>query len=257
MGVPTPGGSQTVDRALEVLRQIVIEGEPLLLEELARRTQLSRSITFRLVRSLENAGYIQRDPRQGGYTVAATFLSMSVMTASRISVSRVVRPAMEAIVAEYGETVSFHIRGGAQRVCVDVAEGSHGVRRVIPVGETLPLFVGETGRVLLSDLPEAELRGFIEAAQATGLDPVQLRADLHRVREDGYIIGVGMRTPGVGSISVPVYGPAGIVGAMTVSGPVERWSPDAMSAAVPTVLNAVAAVIEGLGYQVDRTEHPV
>jgi DNA-binding IclR family transcriptional regulator len=242
------GGAQTVDRALEVLTQIVLADEPILLEDLAQRIGLSRSVIYRLVRSLENAEYIRRDARQGGYTVGATFLSMSVLTASRVSVSRAVRPSMEAIVTRFGETVSFHIRGGAQRVCIDVVEGVHAIRRVIPIGETLPLFVGETGRVLLSDLPKPELQTFLSAAEATGMDTALLRKDIERVRRQGYIIGVGIRTAGVGSISVPVYGPGGILGAMTISGPADRWSTDVMQAAVPHILKEIRPVMEELDY---------
>lgn len=237
-----------MDRALEVLRLIVLSAEPVLLDELAARVGLSRSIAYRLVRSLENAGYIRRDPRQGGYIVAATFIAMSVQTASRIGVNRALRPAMDAIVTKYGETVSFHIRGGAQRVCVEVAEGTHAIRRVVPIGETHPLYAGETGRVLLSELPTGELDMFVSAAAQDGLDADAIRRDVAQVRRAGYIIGVGMRTPGVGSISTAIFGPAGLAGAMTVSGPADRWSPAVMRSAVPFILDCVRPIMDALGH---------
>jgi DNA-binding IclR family transcriptional regulator len=234
------GGSQTVDRALEVLRQVVLSKDSLLLDDLAARVDLNRSVTYRLVRSLENAGFISRDPRQGGYTIGAAFLSMSVLTASRINIGRAVRPAMEAIVGEFGETVSFHVRNGDQRVCVDVVEGTHDIRRVISVGETLPLYAGETGRVLLSELPDNEMLGYLRDAADAGLDAQTLREEVERIRNQHYLIGVGLRTSGVGSISVPIQGPAGLLGAMTISGPDYRWNQAAMEAALPTILNILA-----------------
>lgn len=243
------GGAQTVDRALDVLSTIVLEGKPLLLEDLAARAGLSRSVTYRLVRSLENAGYIRRDPQVGGYTIGAKFLSMSILTSSRIDLRRAARAAMEAVVALHGETVSLHVRSGDQRVCVDTVEGVHAIRRVIPVGETLPLFAGETGRVLLSELSPPEVAPFIDAAEKAGLDVGRLRSDLLRIREQGYFIGIGERTPDVGSISLPIYGSVGVLGALTVSGPASRWSRSAMKAALPSIFEIVRGVSVGLGGQ--------
>jgi DNA-binding IclR family transcriptional regulator len=241
------GGSQTVDRALVVLKIVASEGRPVSLEEVASRSGLHKSIVYRLLRSLENAGFIGRDAAVGGYTVAATFLSLSVAAASRIDIRGRARPMMEEIVSRHGETVSLHVRSGDLRVCVDVVEGSHAVRRAVPIGETLPLFAGETGRVLMSELPEAELNVLLTAAAKSDLDPVRIKSDVVRTKQQGYFIGVGVRTPDVGSISVPIYGSVGVLGAVTISGPANRWNRAAMRAALPSILLSVEVVVKALG----------
>jgi len=241
------GGAQTVDRALVVLRVIATEPHPVSLDEVATRAGLHKSVAYRLVRSLENAGFIRRDPPAGGYEIAATFLSLSVLAVSRIDLRRHARSAMEQIVARHGETASLHIRSGDQRVCVDVVEGVHPIRRVVPIGETLPLFAGETGRVLMSELPQRDLLTQLQAAAATGLDPDKLRNDVVRTRQQGYFIGIGERTPGVGSLSAPIYGSVGILGALTISGPASRWTRQAMKAALPSILACLQPVATALG----------
>jgi DNA-binding IclR family transcriptional regulator len=247
------GGSQTVDRALVVLRIVASEGRPVSLEDVVSRSGLHKSIAYRLLRSLENSGFIGRDPIVGGYTVAATFLSLSVLAVSRIDIRGRARPMMEDIVSRFGETVSLHIRSGDLRVCVDVVEGSHPVRRVVPVGETLPLFAGETGRVLMSELSGAELALPMAAAAKAGLDPERIRADVIRTRQQGYFIGIGVRTPDVGSVSVPIYGSVGILGALTISGPASRWNRAAMKAALPVILAGVETVSTALGASLPLT----
>jgi DNA-binding IclR family transcriptional regulator len=241
------GGAQTVDRALVVLRVVAAEARPVSLDEISAQAGLHKSVTYRLVRSLENAGFIGRDPLVGGYAIAATFLSLSVQAVSRIDLRRHARPAMEAIVAQHGETASLHIRSGAQRVCVESIEGVHAIRRVIPIGETLPLYAGETGRVLMSELTPAELGPLFAAATAAGFDARRLQDDLIRARQQGYFIGIGVRTPDVGSLSLPIYGSVGILGALTISGPASRWNKSAMKAALPAVLAVVQPVTAALG----------
>jgi DNA-binding IclR family transcriptional regulator len=241
------GGSQTVDRALIVLKIVALENGPVSLEEVVERSGLHKSIAYRLLRSLENAGFIGRDPVVGGYTLAATFLSLSVLAVSRMDLRGRARPMMEEIRTRHRETVSLHVRSGDLRVCVDVIEGLHAIRRAVPIGETLPLFAGETGRTLMSELPEAELAPLLAAAAKAKQDPRRIHADIVRAREQGYFIGIGVRTPDVGSVSVPIYGSVGILGAVTISGPASRWNRAAMKAALPSILSSVAAVSNTLG----------
>jgi DNA-binding IclR family transcriptional regulator len=228
-------GAQTVDRALLVLRRIVDSETPVLLEELAAELRLHTSIVYRAVRSLIAAGFVRREAT-GGYCVGTGLLSMSVALASRIDVRTAIRPVMQAVVAEFGETVSLHIRSGDKRVCVETVDGTHAVRRVIPVGDTLPLYAGETGRVFLSTLPPAELVGFVDAAVAAGLDGARLERDLVGIRKKGYFIGIGERTKDVGAISVALWRPSTMLAVMTVSGPASRWSRAAMEAASGRIL---------------------
>ncbi|MBI2741238.1 MAG: IclR family transcriptional regulator [Rhodospirillales bacterium] len=218
-----------------MLRHIVDRGTPVPLEELASDLGLHTSIVYRAVRSLVAAGFIQREPT-GGYCVGTGLLSMSVALASRIDIRTAVRPVMQAVVAEFGETASLHIRSGDKRVCVETVDGTHAVRRVIPVGETLPLYAGETGRVFLSTLPPAEVAEFVDAAIAAGLDGARLERDLVAVRKKGYFIGIGERTKDVGAISVALWGPSAMLAVMTVSGPATRWSRAAMEAASGRIL---------------------
>jgi DNA-binding IclR family transcriptional regulator len=240
-------GAQTVDRALEALSLVVTEGRLLSLDDITGRLGISKSATYRLLRSLEAAGYVARDPDAGGYGLASHFLSLSVIAASRINVRRAARPAMERIVSQFGETASLHIRSLERRVCVDVVEGTHPVRRVIPIGENHPLYAGETGRALMSGLAESELREVLRAAVAAGMDVQQIRNDLLRIREEGYFIGIGVRTPGVGSLSLPIQGAMGIAGALTISGPANRWTAAAMRRAVLSIRAEVQAISLAIG----------
>jgi DNA-binding IclR family transcriptional regulator len=240
-------GAQTVDRALEALALIVSEGRLLSLDDIMVRLRISKSATYRLLRSLESAGLIARDRSAGGYGIGARFLSLSVIAANRIDVRGAARPAMERIVSHFGETASLHVRNGDRRVCVEVVEGLHAVRRVVPVGETLPLYAGETGRALMSGISESELANILQAAAAAGLDPRRIQSDLPRIREQGYYIGIGLRTAGVGSISAPIYGALGVAGALTVSGPANRWNTAAMRASAPFIVREMQNVSRSLG----------
>jgi len=246
-------GSQTVDRALEALSLIVTEGRLLSLEDVTAHLGTSKSATYRLLRSLEAAGFIARDRNASGYGPASRFLSLSVIAVSRIDVRRAARPGMERIVSRFGETASLHVRSSDRRVCVEVVEGTHPVRRVIPIGENHPLYAGETGRALMSGLAEVELVEILQAAADAGLDGRRIRDDLVRTREAGFFIGIGVRTPGVGSISLPIKGAMGLAGALTISGPANRWTMSAMRRAAPFILAEVQGISKAIGATPEST----
>jgi DNA-binding IclR family transcriptional regulator len=241
------GGSQTVDRALAVLRIVATESRPIALEDVAARSGLHKSIAYRLLRSFENAGFIGRIPGVGGYTVAATLLSLSVLAVARMDMRLHARSMMEDIVARYGENASLHLRSGNLQVCVDVVDGTHAVRRAVPVGITLPVFAGETGRALLCELPDDELESVLADAKEAGMNADRTRADIMLTRKQGFFVGIGLQTPDEGSISIPIHGSAGILGAVTVSGPADRWNRTAMTAAAPVILSRVRTVSAILG----------
>lgn len=240
------GGSQTVDRALAVLGAVVMREGPVPLDQVASLVGLHRSVVYRLLRSLEAAGYMLRDAVAGGYSAGPVLLSMSVSIANRIDVRSVVRPAMERIVREFGETASLHLRSGNQRVCIEVVDGTHPVRRMVPIGEAHPLHAGETGRALLSGMTSAELELVMATAANAGVDSDQLLADIEHVRAKGWFVGLGTRTPDVGSISIPIRGLDGALHALTVSGPASRWGDDNIMAALPKIEEILRPVKEQL-----------
>ncbi|MBP5980785.1 MAG: IclR family transcriptional regulator [Halomonas sp.] len=230
------GGSQTVDRALTVLNVIVDAEESVSLERVSAVAELHRSIVYRLLRSLESAGYVARQEEGGGYRVGPRLVAMSVSVARRFDLGSILRPVMQELVERFGETVSLHMLSGHRRVCVDVAEGTHPVRRVIPIGENHPAFAGETGRALLACLSPKELAPQLEYALEQGVDVNALQRDIERTRQDGFFIGVGTRTPGVGSVSIPLAGFDGTFNALTISGPADRWSRESMQSAIPVIM---------------------
>lgn len=65
-------GSQTVDRALAVLTLLVEAKGSITLDRLTAMAGMHRSNVYRLLRSLEGAGFVTRDGEAGGYNVGPT-----------------------------------------------------------------------------------------------------------------------------------------------------------------------------------------
>lgn len=187
-------GVGVLDKALALLD--AVEGGARTLAELVATTGQSRATAHRLAGALVAHGLLRRDG-EGRYLPGLRLISLGRAASAELPLSAVAQPALERLREATGESVQLYVRDGATRVCVATLESPHGLRTIVPLGAALPLDRGSAGKVLLAG-PEAESRGWAES--------------------------VGEREPGVASVSAPVRDGAGVVAAVSVSGPVERTS---------------------------------
>ena len=240
-------GAQTADRAIQLLLALVESAGVVSLRDLGESTGLNRAATYRLIQPLLTHGWVTRDAR-GGYRLGPGLIALSARVLSTVRIREPAREVMERIAALTSETVSLHVPHLLTRVCIDGIESPLPVRRVVPFGESLPVFVGPTGKAMLAWLPPEQVSAALKQAGTLGLDPARIREHLELVRRDGYLGVVDDRLPGVGGLSVPIFGVDGIAGAITVSGPSYRFDMAAMSAIAPRVVAECRALSQLLGH---------
>ena len=97
---------------------------------------------------------------------------------------------------------------------------------------------------MLAFLPEEQQEDVLVRAAGQRVDLIALRAQLGAVRKAGYLAGVGDRIPGVGGLSLALFGANGAIAAITISGPSERWGMKEMEAAVPAVARLCGALAD-------------
>ena len=198
--------------------------KPLGLVDVATLAGLDKSTTSRLLRVLEQQGFVRRESSSRLYSSGPTLISLASFAMGQMDLVKLARSDLVALRDETGETVSLHVRQQLNRVCVDGAESLHMLRRAVPWGGHLPLYQGPSGKAILAFMSEAHVEASLEQAREAGFDTAAIRKDLSAVRERGLAIGVGDRTPDVGAVSVPIFDREGVTGSITIAGPAERWS---------------------------------
>lgn len=244
------GISQTASRAIELLLLIAERGQPLSIADIAELTGLNESGAYRLVRTLEYHQLVSRETRERRYGTGPRLVALSATVMQKMSIRAAARPHLESLRDLTSETVSLHVRTGLHRICIDSVEGVHPIRRVIAAGETVPMYAGPTSKVMLAFLSAGELASILSWAGSCGEDVGRIRRMVTAAKRDGYLIDVGDRTPGVGGLSVPVFSADGSIGAITISGPANRWTPEAMRGFAEDACAAAGAVSASLGHVV-------
>jgi len=220
-------GVAAVDRAVALLEAFRPGEEAVSLTQLSARTGLHKTTVLRLAASLERAGLVMRMPG-GSFRLGGRILALASVYRSSLQLDRVVRPFLETLVRETGESASLYVREGRSRLCVARIETARSLRVAITEGSFAPLDDTATGLVL---------RGRRAAHEPSGAGP------------PGPVFTTGIGDPETASASAAVLSTEGeIIGALTVSGPASRFTEDAAARAMPIlarVAREFSAVLAG------------
>jgi IclR family transcriptional regulator, KDG regulon repressor len=256
-GTPAAGESpstyqvQVVERALQLLT-LVADRQGLTLTELARRSGNSKARTFRLLHTLEAAGFILRKGSEPGFRLGYQALRLGVRAAEQIDLVRVAQPVVEAIGHRCDETVQLRVRDGRDSMCICRWETDKIVRYHTEVGRRVPLHAG-SGRLLLAFAP-AELQREVLAAPLMGFTPntpvntEQLARELAEIRKEDLCVSQGELEAGAISAGAAVRDATGeVVAVFIVAAPIARVPEARLAELVALAREGAAAVTRGLG----------
>lgn len=204
---------ESVERALSILEAFSQTRARLSLAELAEETGLYKSTILRLAASLERYGYLARDD-DGSFRLGPSLWRLGASYRRTFALDDKIRPVLRDLVASTGETASFFVRDGNERLCLYRENSPEAARHHLDEGVRLPLERGAAGRVLLAYSGSRD-----EAAK--------------EVLQAGHAISVAERSPDVAAVAVPVFGLYGdFKGALSVSGLVSRFDGEARKGAL-------------------------
>ncbi|MBC6461906.1 IclR family transcriptional regulator [Actinomadura sp. HBU206391] len=246
------------DRLLELLEELgSAHGQTL--TALSQRLDLPKPTVLRLLRSLEERGWVWHLP-DGGYGLGQRFLVVAQQAIGRDSVLRWAPQHMIALRDSIGETVSLLSVAGTSRVCMLEFPSRQPLRYVHEVGSQGPLHAGASGKILLAFGPD-ELRQAVlgrpleRYTEQTFTDVAQMEAELQRVRTAGWAMSQGERSEGSVAVGVPLHDPqSGRVHSLTVFAPQVRFRATSRPAWVEQI-SACARAIETAAGSSSEVDH--
>ncbi|MGC8876422.1 IclR family transcriptional regulator [Thermus sp.] len=236
---------RTLERGLLVLEALAELGAGGL-GEVAGRTGLSKSTLYRLLQALARRGFVEETG--GVYRVGPMAYRVGQVYPQK-SLLQAVRPEMEALAAELGESVNLAVPAGKEALYLDQVEGTRLVRLFTAPGSPAPLHATGVGKVLLA------YRGVPEGLALPPYTPhtltrlPELLAELRAVRERGYALDNEEKELGVRCVAAPVFGPSGeVVAALSLSAPASRLSLEEAHRLAPRVVEAARRASLRLGF---------
>jgi IclR family pca regulon transcriptional regulator len=217
--------------------------------------------TLRLVRTLEEAGYVRQDPQSKRYRLSWKLLQLHDATLSVVDYAQIAQPFLEDLAARLGESTGMAVLDGMQVRYAMRVGSPRLVSANVPHGALFPPHATAMGKVLYATLQPAVIRDvaarepFRQFTPRTITDPDELLRHLAHVAEHGYAMSDGEWEAGLRSIAAPVRVAGGrVVAAVCVL--VVR--PDVSTAYLeseylPHLLRTAAAISTSLGFTPDNS----
>ncbi len=225
---------RAVERAFKLLEGFSNRKPQMGVTELAEYIGLSKATTFRIAETLEQLGYLDKNESTQTYSIASKVLGLGQVFLDDLEFRTISLPYMRKIRDTLDETVSLYIVVNSKRVCVERIQSSQSLRRVVTVGEEVPLVRGASGKVLLAF-----------SNLNYGLDETILEG----VRKNGYAYSANERGEGISAISVPLRNFKGnIVAALTISGPSFRYNEESLPRFIDLMKETARAISTKLGF---------
>jgi DNA-binding IclR family transcriptional regulator len=211
-----------VGRTMAVFDCFTEDRPSLNLQSIANRVGLPKSTTFRLVQSLEQAGYLVRLENQE-YCLSHKFVRLAGLVQISADIRAIARSVMEEAAKASGETVTLNAARGRERVCLDVVDTPFPLPNIAKPGQHVPLVDGATAKLLLAYLPGNDFREAVNyAARVSGQPSSELLSELERVRSAGYAVTHGERVAGVSAVAAPVRDTDDVKYCIAIAGPTVR-----------------------------------
>jgi IclR family transcriptional regulator, acetate operon repressor len=209
--------TRTVERALALLATICDRGGANLVDS-ARECDLAPSTALRLLRTLENTGFVAKEEAGGTYRPGSRLIQLGAQALSNESLIDFAKPEMEKLVDDTGESAYLSVEGHAgTALYISIVEGTHSVRHASWVGRTVPVDISAAGQAL---------RG--------------------RVPDEGYVIVERGVEADVTAIASPIYSEARIVAALSLVVPSYRLTASQAAEYGRTLAKTAAELSAGL-----------
>jgi len=217
---------RAVGRALAIFDAFDNEHLSLSLQEIAERIRMPKTTAFRLVNTLERAGFLIRMDNQQ-YCLSLKVARLGGLVRSTLSIREIARPIMLEVNRLTQETITLNTVMGTDRMVLEVVDTPSPLMSMARLGQHMPLLLGASSRIIMAYMEPDELERVLKAnTKGVDIDRAALERELARFRKQGYALSRGQRVPGLTAISVPLFDINGKVrNSLSLTGPSIRVDP--------------------------------
>ncbi|MFD1415851.1 IclR family transcriptional regulator [Oceanobacillus jeddahense] len=239
---------RSVQRAIDILKCFDEKNDELTLTEIADQTELAKSTATRLLGTLEENNFVEREVTSGKYRLGKELYFLGHTAGRSMEIKEVAKATMLRLREQLKETINLYVLEGENRVCIQQFESLQSVKHIVQIGQKLPLTVGASGKVLLAYQPK-EFIEEVMSKQVMVKSKQDLLTELYRIVEERYVESIEEREVGTSAAAAPIFDIHGnMVAALSVSGPAHRFNPS-KKADLKTILIAAALEISSnMGY---------
>ncbi len=233
-------GTQAVDRAADLLVQVLDAENPLTFSYLTNKSGLAKGTASRLISALERKGLVQRN-NNGEIEPGTTLNKFALRSSTTGKLVERLQPILESIGEATGETASLAVPGVNVIENIAQVDAKYLLSSTNWVGQKVPYHASAAGKVLLAfgaaQLPEGKLE---KLTKFTITNINDLNNELQKVKRNGYATIVDELETGLIAVAVPIVNEFGnVVAALSISGPSTRINQNRINEFITILKNEI------------------
>lgn len=224
-------GTGLLAKAFQILDLFQPENPIWTQADLGRATGMNRPAISRIVRYLDERGYLTQAASRGKYQLGPAAIDLGRRAQAGFDLVSVCHPMLTEIAEKTGESVlltEYNIAANSV-VCIDQIESQRGGLRVFErIGATFPLHAGAAPKAVLALVSATKQAAYLAQPMAaftshTVIDPKVLQMDLQATKKRGYALSEEETYEGVIGIGAGFVDHLGQPrGSIAVAGPRHR-----------------------------------
>jgi len=242
------GGVQSVERSALLLNVLARTGGRASLLDIATASELPRTTTHRLLRTLVELGLVRQTPSRH-YALGPTLIPLGELASQMLGVRA--HPYLEQLVRDVGETANLAMFDRDGVVYLAQVPSPHAMRMFTEVGRHVDAHSAGVGKALLAQMDDAQVlavarrAGLTRRTDRTIVTESDLLAAMEQIRAQGYAVDDGEQEIGVRCIAMALPGSSHRF-AVSVSGPAARVTAGRYAEIVPALRRAADALTHEL-----------
>jgi IclR family transcriptional regulator, pca regulon regulatory protein len=218
----SPDFIEALARGLDVIRAFQPHQPVLSLAAVADAARLPRPTTRRILKTLEELGYVRT--ANGGFELTPRILELGMTYVLSHNLWEVARPHMEALVARTHESSSIAQLDGSDIVYVARVAVPKIIALAVTIGTRFPAMPTSLGKVLLAALPPGQAERVLAEPSRSGITPrwqpaaAERAAEMREVRARGWSLTDEQLAAGIRSVAAPLRdGDGQVIAALNVT----------------------------------------
>jgi IclR family KDG regulon transcriptional repressor len=240
---------QTLARADTILSAVMNHDGPIGLGALSEVVGLNKTTLFNLAESLVILGFLERTAQPKGYKLGLRCLELGRHVSKTLPLLEVSRPSLRELCQATRETVNLAAPYLHEGIIIEALQSQQAVRATAYSGARTSYHSSSLGKAMLAYFSEEQRHwiyktsGLPRMTEFTICDPDVLERELEQVRKDGFATDRQENEIGAYCIGMPIFGPFHeVVGAISISGVIQRMTPDLVTEIVSLLRHHTARI---------------
>lgn len=248
---------KVAERCFQILDLAVAKNNAITIQDVTQALDVNTNMAFRLLNSIANAGYLDKDPISGSFVLSMKCLRLSTTALQSNSLRKLTMPYLELIWHSFPKAnINMGIKNGDDILVIDRIDGNSLPRTYFTPGKKIPFHCSGLGKVLTCSLSDEETRAMAERCGLKQYTPKTITSvdklieELHAVRAERVGRDRNEFIVDDNCSAVPIFNANGeIVAGISVSALVNTMSEKEIEACIPKLKETADRISGVLGYQ--------